>query len=120
MEILIVTALALAVIWAAVHMVRKFRKGGGCCPEHEEAVRRETVRDRNKAHYPYTVSLSVSGMTCENCARKVENALNSLEGIWAKVDISTHKATVRCKEEPDERLLARTVMEAGYVVTDMK
>ncbi|MBQ8953570.1 MAG: heavy-metal-associated domain-containing protein, partial [Clostridia bacterium] len=56
------------------------------------------------------------GMTCENCARRVENALNALEGVWATVRIDTHTARVRCKTEPDEAALRGAVTGAGYVV----
>ena len=27
-------------------------------------------------------------MSCKNCAVKVENTFNSMDGVWAKVDLS--------------------------------
>ena len=61
--------------------------------------------------------MQIGGMTCENCARRVENALNSLDNVWAEVRISDHTAVVRLKQEPDVRELSRKVTEAGYAVT---
>ena len=58
-------------------------------------------------------------MTCENCARRVENALNGLDGVWAKVDIGIHRADVRTKTPPDENALLESVRQAGYVVTQI-
>lgn len=58
----------------------------------------------------------IGGMTCENCARRVENALNSLEGVWADVRISNHQATIHTKKKPDEAALRQTMQNAGYVV----
>lgn len=55
-------------------------------------------------------------MTCDQCARRVENALNELEGVWAKVDISGCKAHVLSKQEPDLSLYRDAVRRAGYVV----
>ena len=79
----LIAALLLLAAWALRRTLIRSRKGGGCCGDHEAAEKKVTVSDRNKAHYPYAVSLQIGGMTCENCARKVENALNRLDGTWA-------------------------------------
>ncbi len=119
-EIIIIIVLIAAVAWGIYHIVRKSKHGGGCCGEHEEAEKRIAVKDRNKSHYPYTITLKIEGMTCENCARRVENALNSLDGIWAKVDISSNKAKVRCKQPLDEKMLLRAVTQAGYAANKIE
>lgn len=116
-ELMILLLLAVLVGWAILHSVKKAKRGGGCCGEREETVKRVTVRDKNRSHYPCQVRMEIGGMTCENCARRVENALNSLDGVWAKVDIGSHKANVYCKAAPDKEKLARAVQEAGYVAT---
>ena len=77
---------------------------------------RVRVADRDKRHYPYQTELVIGNMTCENCAIRVENALNALPGTWAQVSISTHKAIVRTKQEPDVTELRCAVSTAGYVV----
>ena len=110
-------ALLLLAAWALRRILIRSRKGGGCCGEHESAEKKVTVSDRNKAHYPYAVLLQIGGMTCENCARKVENALNLLDGTWAVVSISGGSAKVLSKTPPDEAALREAVRGAGYVVT---
>ena len=120
MNIVVILLLLALIVWAVRRTVQKSRKGGGCCGEHEAAEKRAAVADRNKNHYPYKVSLQIGGMTCENCARRVENALNRLDGTWAKVSISSHTAEVLCKSEPDEAALREAVRKAGYVVTESK
>lgn len=118
MENLIIVLVLLVVVGgAAWQTARKFRRGGGCCGSHETVKRTARVRDRNKAHYPYQVTLQIGGMTCENCARRVENALNRLDGAWATVRIGSHSAVVRLKAPPDEAALRRAVRDAGYTVT---
>ena len=116
-EIIVVLLLVGLIAWAVVRSVRKARKGGGCCGEHEAKEARRKVADRNKAHYPYEARLQIGGMTCDNCARKVENALNELDGVWASVSISAHQAKVRTKTAPEEAQLRQAVQKAGYVVT---
>lgn len=119
-EVLIILFLGGLIAWAAVKSVRKAKTGGGCCGGHEAAAAKVTVADRRKAHYPYEVLLDIGGMTCENCARKVENALNGLEGTWASVSISSRQAKIRLKTPPDEARLRQTVQQAGYVVTNYR
>ena len=109
-------ALLLLAAWALRRTLIRSRKGGGCCGEHESAEKKVTVSDRNKAHYPYAVLLQIGGMTCENCARKVENALNLLDGTWAVVSISGGSAKVLSKTPLDEAALREAVRGAGYVV----
>lgn len=118
-EIVILAALGVLTGWAVLHSVKKAKHGGGCCPEHGETERRNAVSDRNRRHYPYTVTLRIGGMTCENCARRVENTLNGLDGVWASVDIGSHSATVRCKLPPDTERIRTAVAEAGYAVLDL-
>lgn len=114
---ILTAALLLLAAWALRRTLIRSRKGGGCCGEHESAEKKVTVSDRNKAHYPYAVLLQIGGMTCENCARKVENALNLLDGTWAVVSISGGSAKVLSKTPPDEAALREAVRGAGYVVT---
>ena len=116
-NIIVFALLAVVVFFAIKGTVRKFTKGGGCCGEHEGPAKKVVVKDRAKSHYPYQVTLQVGGMSCENCAKKVENALNQLEGTWATVSISSHSASVLSKTLPQEETIREAVRQAGYVVT---
>ena len=85
----------------------------------EPGVRSKTA-DRNVAHYPFTVQLSIDGMVCHHCAEQIESALNSLPGIWAKADLSQKSAIVYAKSQPDLEQLRRTVNGlAPYKVTQV-
>lgn len=117
-DALIMMAMAAVLLWAAAVVFRRFRRGGGCCGEHGPAEKRIRVRDRNPSHYPFSVTMTVGGMVCENCAVKVENALNALDGVRASVDPGTGRAVVRAGSAPDERILREAVRNAGYVVTE--
>ena len=96
------------------------KKGGDCCPEHEEATKSVKVKDRDKSHYPYEAKLAIDGMSCGNCVRNVENALNSLEGTWASVSLEDNQATVLLKSPPDIEKLSKAVSDAGYCVLKRK
>ena len=66
------------------------------------------------------VTLTIDGMTCSNCSRRVENALNSLDGVWAKVDLGERKADVRLKQAPDNDALRHAVQDVGYTVLSIQ
>lgn len=114
----VIVVLVIAVVGAVLAVRRRATKGSACCGEHEAAPARKRVADRNKTHYPYETTLHVGGMTCDNCAARVENALNELPDTWATVSIGTHEASVRTKAEPDIAAMRDAVSRAGYVVMD--
>ncbi len=111
----LIALLGVVIALAAWRTAVKFRRGGGCCGEREAAVKRVVTKKRGG--YDHTLTLDIGGMTCGNCARKVENALNALDGVRAEVRIDTRKARVRCAGEPDEAAMREAVRRAGYVVT---
>jgi len=112
--------LAAVIATAALRVRRRAKSGGGCCGDRPETLRKTPVKDHNRAHYPYEAELQIGGMTCENCARRVENALNSLDGVWATVRIDSHTARLRLKAEPDMEQLREAVRQAGYVVMEAR
>ena len=112
-----VICVILAVI--CIFSVKKYRKKltSGCCGAGGEGtVKKRRVSDRNKAHYPYTKILKIDGMSCGNCANRVENALNALDGVWASVDLGSQEALVRMKQPTDPELLKNAVRKQGYSV----
>lgn len=109
-----VILLVLAAV--AVVAVRSYRKklSGGCCGGDGETVKRVRVADRNAAHYAFHRRVGVDGMVCANCARRVENAFNRREGVYARVDGAQHCAYVHSKEPLADAEIRRIVSEAGY------
>ena len=119
-SIIITMIIAVIAIFGLVNYIKKLKRGGDCCPEHEEATKSVKVKDRDKSHYPYEAKLAIDGMSCGNCVRNVENALNSLEGTWASVSLEDNQATVLLKSPPDIEKLSKAVSDAGYCVLKRK
>lgn len=109
--------LAVIVVIAAYSTYKKMTRGGGCCPEREADEKRVKVQDKNRSHYSHSVTLRVDGMTCSNCARRVENALNSMDGVWAdQVSFAEGRVHVLSKEHPDIAAVKQQLAEKGYIV----
>lgn len=60
------------------------------------------------------IRLDVTGMSCGACSRRVENALNKLDGVRATVDISTEIATIDARHDITVADLCEVVEQAGY------
>ena len=88
-----------ALILMMSSMRKKLLHGGSCCGDHEAPEAKVKVSDKNIKHYNFHYEASIEGMVCGNCARRVENALNSNEGVYAKVDIGNKKAVIHAKRE---------------------
>lgn len=119
-NIIIVLIVAAIVVFGSINYIKKLKKGGDCCPEHEEATKSIKVKDRDKSHYPYEAKLAIDGMSCNNCVRNVENALNALDGTWATVSLEDNMATVLLKNPPDIEKFSKAVADAGYMVLKRK
>jgi len=61
-----------------------------------------------------TIRLSVSGMTCNHCAQTAEFALNSLEGVKARVSFDEQRADIVANSEVPIGRLTRALARKGY------
>lgn len=62
-----------------------------------------------------TVVISVPGMMCKNCAKHVNDALVSLDGVKkVAVSLDDKKVTVTIKEGTDKNSLISALASAGY------
>lgn len=111
---IIIALVAVIVFFAVRSMIKRGRSG--CCGGGECSVRKVVVKDSNPENYPYKAVLSVEDMHCENCKTKVENALNSVKGVWGSVDLKKKTAAVRMKEAHSETEIREWVNRAGYGV----
>ena len=65
--------------------------------------------------YKRQLVLGVDGMTCQNCQRHVENALNTLPDTLAEVNLSAQNVTIWTKADADEDALRKAIRDAGYL-----
>lgn len=94
----------------------------GCCGGGGDAVKREKPADTDLSHYPHRYILRIEGMTCKNCAARIENAFNKDESgnFYAKVDLNKKTAAVNAKQETPEEELRRIVIKKGYGIISVK
>lgn len=62
----------------------------------------------------------INGMMCGHCSARVEEALNALDGVSAKVNLRKKYAAVTLTADVSDRVLTETVEKAGYKVVKIK
>lgn len=112
----------LILIIIAVFSVKSYAKKltSGCCKSGGDTEKKVKVRDKNPAHYPQCVKIGIDGMTCAHCRQRVENALNSEDGVWAEVDLKKQSAIVHMKNAISEDRLRYIISRAGYTAVYME
>ncbi len=110
--ILIVVAL---LIFALKGSIKHFKGEGPCCGGGSGTA----VSPRKKTLDGPVVgrrTIKISGMHCQNCANRVTDALDNIEGVAAKVNLNKNCAEVSFDRAVDEIDLKRAVEKAGYEV----
>ena len=119
--IIIYIAAAALIIFGVYHSVQKFRgkAKSSCCGTPEvKAVRK--VEDTDESHYPYRYMLAVEGMKCSGCASNVENSLDNMDGVWARVNLGRGEARVLTKKEYKREDFEDALSGTSYKIADFR
>ena len=119
--IIIYIVAAALIAYGVYYTIQKFRgkAKSSCCGTPEvKAVRK--VDDTDESHYPYTYMLTVDGMKCSGCASNVENSLDNMDGVWAKVSLGRREARVLAKKEYAKEDFDEALSKTSYKIADFK
>ena len=117
-KIIVICAIIL-IVFAVYGSIKKMRgKAKSSCCGGPEVKTIKKVEDMDESHYPYMYEIGVEGMHCSNCARAVENAMNSLDGTWARVELGRNRAIVRAKQEMTESDFAEALKDTTYTIVE--
>ncbi len=109
--VVICVVLGLVCVLGVRSYLKKLKSG--CCGSGGDEVKRVRPLDRNVNHYPYVKVVQIDGMHCQNCAKRIENAFNTQDGFFAKVNLAKQRAIVRSKREVPDRELKQVVRNVG-------
>lgn len=63
----------------------------------------------------------LEGMHCKHCTQKVKETLENIAGIAkVKVDLNKQKATIKCLESIDNKILTEQIVALGYNVISIE
>jgi len=65
--------------------------------------------------------IEIEGMSCDHCKMRVENILNSIDGVEAvKVDLEKKQAKVTIVKEIPNDVLREKILDIGFDVISIK
>lgn len=129
-NVIIVIAVVLLVVLAVYIQVRNKKNGGSSCGcgsassgcggcSSSENCGTAPVSKSNTGDEK-TFVLDIEGMHCGSCQNSVSEALNSLDGVSATVDLAKNCATVVLSKEVLESALKEAVSDKGFEVTAVR
>ena len=65
-------------------------------------------------------TMMINGMMCAHCSGRVEQALNAIDGVSAKVDLEKKLARVSFSKDVSDDVLRNAVTDAGYEVVSIQ
>ncbi len=113
--IIVIILIAIVSIKSYIHSVKQ-----GCCgTTGKESSLNVKVKDKNPDNYKFSVRVDIEGMSCKHCAKRIEDALNSEDGVWAAVDLKNNCATILMKEDIGKKRIKQLIEREGYKVTNI-
>lgn len=81
----------------------------------------ETIKyTDNKGAFSMNKLMKIEGMSCMHCQKRVESALNAIEGVSAAVSLENHSAAITLSKEVSDDILTKAVSDAGYDVVGIE
>ena len=116
-NLIVIILLVAIILLAAKSSIAHFKGQGACCggggtTKKIRPQKLDTVVDKKV--------IRIEGMVCDRCSERIHNALNSIQGINAKVERKKGRAIVKLGCEMDEEKLRNVITDLGYRVLDIQ
>lgn len=63
--------------------------------------------------------IHIDGMKCDHCQAKAQNALNSIAGVEAEVDLNSKQAIVRLQNDVADQDFKEALSKVGFEVASI-
>lgn len=116
MWIILIVLAAGIIVACAWSLVKRFTSKKTCCGTEKQP----RIKAKKLSAPIGSLSIKIDGMHCENCRRSVTSALNTLDGVSAKVSLENGTASVSFERPVSDEELTRAVESAGFDVLDIR
>ena len=108
--------LIIVIVAALLGSKKHFKGEGGCCGGGGDVKIKQKHLDTIVA----TKKFQIEGMSCVNCQNRIENSLNGMAQVNAKVNWKKGEAIVKLGADIPEEELREAVEKLGYKVTSIE
>ncbi len=112
----IIVVIAVILILAVKYSIPHFKGEGSCCGGGSKM---KLIKPAKLDKVIAQKTVLIEGMVCDHCSGRIHNALNSIEGVNAKVIRSKKKAIVKMARNIDDSEIKRIITDLGYEVEDI-
>ena len=113
-------AMSLSSVFVCLNSLRLKRFKSNAIINTNENIENDYLKE-NKMNEVKTMIINVNGMSCNNCAKHVKNALENIEGInEAVVSLDNKNAEISYEGNIDEKVIKEAITEAGYEYTGIE
>lgn len=110
-DVIIILIVALAIEYGIHATVMHFKGQGGCCGGGGYRPRKKRLKGIVKQK-----EFHIQGMHCDNCKRRVEEAVNDLEGVAGRVNLKKGLLTVYYAKDIEDQMIQTRIERLGYSV----
>ena len=103
--------LLLFVLWSLRSYIKRLRTG--CCGGGDVKVPKKKLTGT----IVETKIVDIEGMTCGHCKARVEQALDTIDGAAAEVNLHRNHAVVKMTREVSDDEIRRALAGSGYTIT---
>ncbi len=116
---IVLAILAVVILYALRGTLGHLKGQGGCCGGGGSG---EVLAEKKDIKGPvlFTARAKIGGMHCENCQNRVQNRLNKIDGLVAKVNYRDGSALLSYEKEVSEEMIRQTVKDAGYELISLE
>ena len=109
---IIIIPILIIIVFIAFRSAKKHFKGeGGCCGGSTYKVRKKKLENVSEKKV-----FDVEGMSCKHCVNRVMEAVNSIDGASAEVNLKKGTVTVSTNKSIDDSIIRNAIEKAGYTV----
>ena len=117
-NIIIVIILVIVLFFAAKSTLAHFKGEGACCGGGGSKLK--LIKPQKLDNVIAEKTVHIEGMTCDHCAGRIHNALNSVDGINAKVIRSKDIARLKLGRQIDDEKIREVISDLGYKVVSIE
>ena len=111
----IIAAILAVVLFISLRgSIKHFMGQGSCCGGGNSIVKEPDKK--LKGPILKTKVFKIDGMHCENCTNRIKRALNSVDGVSAKLNLRKKEAKVAYDKDVDDAELTAVIERLGYKV----